>query len=336
MTVLPDQWPSDLLTALTERPQLPATLAARLGLHPDALADLAGQLRGLGVPLETSAHGYALRPGTPAPAALRAAGFPGAYRYLPQVASTQDELRRWADDAADPAPAGAALLAESQTAGRGRRGRVWQSAGGEADLSSPAAAGLTFSVLLAPLQLSRLPLLPLAAGVALRGACLSHLPAAAELTAGVPGLKWPNDLITPEGRKLAGTLLEAELRGGSVRRAVLGIGLNVAAAPGGAACLADLAPGRSWHRAELLAAILRALEHWLSAPDAEILDAWRAANLTLGRRVQVQTSGGPVSGRASALTGGGELQVVTDAGELLTIGAGDVALIGTLAAEAER
>ncbi|WP_237724735.1 biotin--[acetyl-CoA-carboxylase] ligase [Deinococcus alpinitundrae] len=331
MTVLPDQWSTALLAALTERPQLPATLAARLGLHPDNLAELADQLRELGVPLETSVHGHALRPGTPTPAALRAAGFSGAYRYQPQVGSTQDELRRWADDAQAPAPAGAALLAESQTAGRGRRGRVWQAA-----QAGPPGAGLTFSVLLAPLQLSRLPLLPLAAGVALREACLSYLATAAEPAAGVPGLKWPNDLITPQGRKLAGILLEAELRGGSVRRAVLGIGLNVTAAPGGAACLADLAPGRSWHRAELLAAILRALEHWLSAPDAEILDAWREANFTLGRWVQVQTSGGPVSGQAQALTGSGELQVVTDAGELLTIGAGDVALIGALAAEAPR
>ena len=167
--------------------------------------------------------------------------------------------------------------------------------------------------------------------MALREACLDFLPAAAQPL----GLKWPNDLITPEGRKLAGILLEAEVRGGSVRRAVLGIGLNVTAAPGGAACLADLAPGQSWHRAELLAAILRALAHWLSAPDAEILAAWRGANLTLGRRVQVQTSGGPVSGWASALTGSGELQVVTDAGELLVIGAGDVELIGALTAKPE-
>ncbi|UWX65695.1 biotin--[acetyl-CoA-carboxylase] ligase [Deinococcus rubellus] len=325
--------PDQLLAALTECPQLPATLAARLGLHPDKLADLALQLQALGVPLEHLVQGYALRPGTPTPAALRAAGFSGTYRYLPQVTSTQDELRRWADDPADPAPVGAALLAESQLAGRGRRGRVWQTAGGEDDPSSlKTAAGLTFSVLLAPQHLGRLPLLPLAAGVALREACLECLPAAAE----PPGLKWPNDLITEDGRKLAGILLEAEVRGGSVRRAVLGIGLNVTAAPPGAVGLADLAPGHVFRRAELLAAILRALGGWLSAPDAEILGGWRIANRTLGRRVQVQTSGGPVSGQAQRLTDSGELQVVTDAGKVLMIGAGDVELIGELAAGTER
>ena len=182
MTSQPAQLPDHLLAALTEHPQRPVALAAQLGVNLNELADLVGQLRRLGVPLEVSAHGYALRPGTPTPAALRSAGFSGAYRYLPQVASTQDELRRWADDPAAPAPAGAALLAESQLAGRGRRGRVWQSAGGEADPSQPedVAAGLTFSVLLAPRPLSRLALLPLAAGVALREACLEQLPAAAE------------------------------------------------------------------------------------------------------------------------------------------------------------
>ena len=97
---------------------------------------------------------------------------------------------------------------------------------------------LVFSVLLrgeegSGLTLPDLALMPLAAGVALH--------AAAALPAGV-GLKWPNDLLTRAGlprRKVAGVLLEAELRGEEARRAVLGIGVNVTAAPEGAAHLAE-------------------------------------------------------------------------------------------------
>lgn len=100
--------------------------------------------------------------------------------------------------------------------GRGRRGRAW----------TPVPGGLTFSVLLrgggedgqTPLTLPELALMPLAAGVAVQAAC------------GAGGLKWPNDLLAPDGRKLAGILLEADLRGEEARRAVLGIGLNVSGA----------------------------------------------------------------------------------------------------------
>ncbi|AWN24721.1 biotin--[acetyl-CoA-carboxylase] ligase [Deinococcus irradiatisoli] len=296
-----------------------AALAQPLSLSPGELQTLALEARQLGVPVESSGAGYALAAGTPTPAALRAEGFTGAYRYLAQVGSTQDEVRRWADDPHDPAPPGAAVLAETQLAGRGRRGRVWQPTPGQA---------LTFSVLLPAEVLSpdSLPLLPLAAGVALREACLGRLPPGTA----APGLKWPNDLLAPDGRKLAGILLEAELRGGSVRRAVLGIGLNVTSAPPGAACLADLAPGYPLNRAALLASLLRSLDLWCRVPGSEVRQAWQAANVTLGRDVQVQAAGGLVQGRACALTEWGELQVLTPQGQTLTIGAGDVELVGAL------
>ncbi len=319
--------PSQFIEVLSTGAYPAASLARQLSLSLSEVRALALEARQLGVPVECSGGSYQLASGTPTRTALRAAGFAGAYRYLPQVGSTQDELRRWADDPLSPAPAGAALLAESQRAGRGRRGRAWHPSDPNAAAPAPGQA-LTFSVLL-PAEVLRpdmLPLLPLAAGLALREACLEHLPPGAP----TPGLKWPNDLLTPDGRKLAGILLEAEFRGGAPRRAVLGIGLNVTAAPPGAACLADLAPGQQLSRAALLAALLRALETWCAAPGSEVRRAWQSENLTLGREVQVLTASGPVRGRAAALTERGELQLLTPKGQTLTIGAGDVELIGAL------
>lgn len=295
-----------LLALLDETPQSGAALAARLGVGRVSVHERAHALMDAGYPVTVTRRGYALAAGTPAPQFLKPLGaFGRAYRYLGTVASTQDEARAWLHDPEGPAPHGALLLAERQTAGRGRRGRGWLSAEGN----------LAFSLVLrAPTALPDLALLPLAAGVALREAC------------GVGGLKWPNDLITLDGRKLAGVLLEADLRGEELRGAVLGIGLNVRGAPPGAAHLSEFGEVT---RLELLRALLVSLERWLSAPSAEVLAAWRAGSLTLGRSVRVVTPQGVVEGTAHDLAPDGALLLSTPAGEV-RIGAGDVELIGQL------
>ena len=306
-----------LLPLLTETPQSGSMLAARLGVGRVSVSTLARHLQAQGYPVQVSRRGYALQAGTPAPWLMCLEG--RAFRYLGTVGSTQDELRAWAGDPLSPAPAGAVVLAERQTAGRGRRGRVWESQD-PAKLEAGNGRNLMFSVLL-PLQpdLNRLPLLPLAAGVAL-----------AQTTrrlAGVGGLKWPNDLLDSQGRKLAGILLEADLRGEEVVRAVLGVGLNVGSAPAGAACLHEFAPGL--RRGEVLLALLSALETWLAAPAEQILDAWRAHSVTLGQQVQVQTQTGTVSGTAQDIGPDGAL-LVQAADTLHRVTAGDVQLIGRL------
>ena len=293
-----------LLALLTETPQPGAALGARLGLGRVRVHELAHALQADGYPVTVTRRGYALAPGTPSEAALAPRGLFGrVYRYLGTVTSTQDEARRWLHDLTDPAHHGAVVLAERQTAGRGRRGRAWQS------------GGLTFSVVLRmPTALPDLALLPLAAGVALQQACP------------VGGLKWPNDLLAPDGRKLAGLLLEADLRGEELRGAVLGVGLNVNAAPEGAASLAEFGPVS---RAAVLREVLAALEVWLAASAEQVLSAWRAANITLGRTVRVATPGGEVTGTALDLAPDGALLVGTATGPV-RIGAGDVQLIGQL------
>lgn len=315
--------PDRLLALLTDAPQTGDALGARLGLGRVSVHTLARRLADTGVPVQVGRAGYSLPPGTPAPALTPRPGPLGlAMRYAGTVGSTQDEVRAWADDphapdSRGPAPHGAVVVAERQTQGRGRRGRPWTTTPGTLVFSvllrpGPGGPGLTGTGLTLP-DLARLPL---AAGVALHEAC------------GVGGLKWPNDLLAPDGRKLAGLLLEAELRGEEARRAVLGIGINVSGAPEGAAHLNEFRPGLT--RAGVLSAVLQRLHPWLLAPPEQVLDAWRAASVTLGRRVRVDTPQGPLEGTARDLDAHGSLIVDTARGPR-TVSAGDVQLVGALA-----
>ncbi len=299
-----------LLAYLSEAFTSGSVLARRLGLSRVAVWKQAHRLQAAGYPVEVvQRQGYRLRPGSPAPHLLRPrlrGRFGRAYRYLGRTTSTQDELRAWAEAGA---PEGAVVLAEQQTGGRGRRRRRWV---------SPAGAGLYFSVLLRPrLPLTELLRLSLAAGVAL-----------AE-TAEVGGLKWPNDLLAPDGRKLAGVLLEADLRGEDVRYLLLGIGLNVhkAPLPPEAACLEAYRPGL--RRVDLLATLLDRLEYWydrLAEADA-ICDAWRRHSYTLGQPVRIETAGDLIEGLAEDVEPSGALRVRLPDGTTQTVSAGDVALL---------
>ncbi|MER3536807.1 MAG: biotin--[acetyl-CoA-carboxylase] ligase, partial [Thermus sp.] len=271
-----------LLPLLTETFQSGEALARRLGVSRAAVHKEARRLRAEGYPVEVSREGYRLSPGAPAPHLL---SYPYPFHYLGRVDSTQDVLRGLARSGA---PEGSLVLAEVQEKGRGRRGRVW--------LSEPGKS-LTFSLLLKPsLPLSGLGLLPLLAGVALAEAV------------GVGGLKWPNDLLSPDGRKMAGVLLEAEVQGEEVAFALLGVGINVLSAPSGAAALAE------WgfaNRREVLARFLErffALYPLLFEPQA-LLDRWRERSLTLGRRVRVVTPKGLVEGVAEEVLPDGSLLV---------------------------
>ncbi|HUC27618.1 MAG TPA: biotin--[acetyl-CoA-carboxylase] ligase [Streptosporangiaceae bacterium] len=222
------------------------------------------------------------------------------------------------------AAAGTVLVAEEQTAGRGRLDRSWQSEPG---------ASLTFSVLLRP---SGVPAasrgwLPLLAGVA----TVSALRAQTSLPI---SLKWPNDVLASEpggetGGKLAGIL--AEQAGDGV---VVGIGLNVSATeaelPAGPATSLSLAGAANPDRQAILVALLTELERWYlrwsGGPhpgDAEACGL-RASYLqwcaTIGRDVRVEMPGGKtLTGRASDVDSVGRLLVTAGDGEH-AISAGDV------------
>jgi BirA family biotin operon repressor/biotin-[acetyl-CoA-carboxylase] ligase len=234
----------------------------------------------------------------------RLAGPLRAYRAVP---STQDVARAWADAGA---PEGAVVLADHQTAGRGRRGRRWTASPGR---------GLLFSVILRPPMLpARWPELALLAGCAVAEGI--------EEATGVPTrLRWPNDVLVA-GRKVAGILAEGTV--GATGVVVLGIGVNVGPPEGDwppelagrATAVAAHAPGAE--RAPLLAAILARLDAWyatwLAAGFEPVRAAWGRRGV-LGGRV---ASPGP-GGVAVAVAPGGGLVVRHDDGTTSVLTAGE-------------
>jgi BirA family transcriptional regulator, biotin operon repressor / biotin---[acetyl-CoA-carboxylase] ligase len=243
-----------------------------------------------------------------------------ALDVVPSTGSTNADLLA---RAADPgSPEGQVLVAEEQTAGRGRLGRSW---------SSVPGASLTFSVLLRPAAVpaARRGWLTLLTGVAVASAVRSVARVDAVL-------KWPNDVLAGD-RKLAGILAEQAPDGSAV---VIGTGLNVAAAPGnlpvsatGLAATSLRAEGATVSREDLLLGMLDEVERWYLAfradPDPErsgLLDAYRALCETLGRTVRVELpAGGVVTGVARDIDAEGRLLVIGDPGDSVTpVSAGDV------------
>ena len=192
---------------------------------------------------------------------------------LETVPSTQEVARRL--------PIGSVVVTDHQSAGRGRLDRRWEAPPGTA--------------LLASFVLPRHPLLSLAAGVAAAEACGPGV-----------GLKWPNDLMV-DGRKAGGILVEV-----SAGKAVVGIGINLSAAPPGAATV-------NQPRDALLENLRAALARWSVAEPAEVLMRWRELSVTLGQVVRVELPGRVIEGIATDVDDSGALIV---AGE--HVSAGDV------------
>jgi BirA family biotin operon repressor/biotin-[acetyl-CoA-carboxylase] ligase len=179
------------------------------------------------------------------------------------VTSTQDVARLL--------PIGSVVVADHQSAGRGRQDHRWETPPGTA--------------LLASFVMHPNPLLSLAAGIAAAEAC----------GAGVR-LKWPNDLLL-HGAKVGGILVES-----GPAKAICGIGINLTWAPEGAAMLNS--------KRDLLLSTLRVeLERWAAAGPDAVLARWRELSDTLGRRVRVELPGKVLEGTAEDIGPSGELIV---------------------------
>jgi BirA family transcriptional regulator, biotin operon repressor / biotin---[acetyl-CoA-carboxylase] ligase len=215
------------------------------------------------------------------------------------------------------APEGLVVVAEHQTAARGRLDRTWE---------TPPRSALLFSVLLRPVVPARSwPWLPLLTGYALGQALQGHGYDA--------GVKWPNDLLIGD-RKIAGILVErVETPDGPA--AVVGVGLNVLLGadelpvPTATSLLleGDATPDRTALLVDLLAALREAYDAWQAGgePGAERLRAsYAGACVTLGRDVRVELPGGGLLvGRATGIDPGGRLVVAGPDGDT-PVGAGDV------------
>jgi len=229
--------------------------------------------------------------------------------------ATVDSTNRAALDAAHAGePEGLVVVADHQSAGRGRLGRTWEAAPG---------SSLLLSVLLRPRRaVGELHLCTAAAALAMADAV--H-----DVAGFAPDLKWPNDLLA-DGRKLAGVLAEADLgSSGAVRAVVVGIGINVGAAAippdlASTATACDVVAGRAVDRRGLLDAFLVHLGPRLDTPDPELVADYRARLATIGARVRVERAAGSVEGIAVDVDDLGALVLEADSGETLTVSAGDV------------
>lgn len=237
-------------------------------------------------------------------------------RFAASVTSTNDEALDWA---AAGAPEGALVVAEHQSAGRGRRGRTW--------LAEPSTA-LLFSLVVRSDDARERGLLTTAAGVA----CVEMLEG---LTGAGVRLRWPNDVVVG-GRKLGGILAESRSTGGEPGPVVIGIGINVTwpdgRVPEGiadiAVALGDLLPGPP-DRAAVLAALVDAVAATVLAlrspggPEA-LIAAATAASEVLGSPVKVSFPDGThLEGTATRLHDDGALEVTSN-GPTVVVRAGDV------------
>lgn len=217
----------------------------------------------------------------------------------------------------------AVLVAEHQSAGRGRLGRTWE---------APIGSSLLSSTLIRPdLPSDRLQLVTMAVGVAASDAC--------DAVTGVrPRLKWPNDLVITAAdlgdRKVAGILAESIVREGTVAAVVVGMGLNVNWPTELPADLSAIATslnhhtGRAVDREDLLVAHLLGLEAILDQLGTEegrcrLLERYRQLSATLGRLVRVEMASETMVGTAVDVADDGHLLLDADS-EVVAITAGDV------------
>jgi BirA family biotin operon repressor/biotin-[acetyl-CoA-carboxylase] ligase len=227
-------------------------------------------------------------------------------RYVFSTPTTQGIAHQWAKE---EAPEGAFVLAEAQTSGKGRFGRVWH---------SPPYTGIWMSGVLRPsILLYQAPQLTLLASVAV-------CKAIQEVTSLPIGIKWPNDLYL-NGKKVCGILTEVKGDQDRIEYAVLGIGINVnlpqIQIPSdlrqkATSLMIEL--GTSIHRAKLICQIWKALEEYYLLYRAQgfepIRTLWEENANMLGERIVAMTPQGAIEGIALGLNSYGALRVQTETG----------------------
>ncbi|MBP5509283.1 MAG: biotin--[acetyl-CoA-carboxylase] ligase [Kiritimatiellae bacterium] len=225
-------------------------------------------------------------------------------RYCESTGSTNRDCEKLASEGASE---GVVVVAETQTAGRGRQTREW---------FSPKGVNLYFSLLLRPeVELSRAASLPLVAGLAVAEAIESVCPELA------PRIKWPNDILIAR-RKICGILCEMQAESARVLSIITGIGINVNLRTESLpdelrprATSLCMETGRCFDRADVLATILNRFEplytRWQSEGLAPLLPGIRERDLLCGTTVGIDRLGDIVTGIAAGIQEDGALRLQT-------------------------
>ena len=233
--------------------------------------------------------------------------------YREVVGSTMEEARKLAEDGR---PEGAIIVAEEQTAGRGRFKRQWV---------SPPGQNLSFSIVLRSSS-TQMPYVNMAASLAVAMTV-------EEFCRLKPCIKWPND-VRVNGRKIAGILIESAIERGEPAHVIVGIGLNVNLDPAASREIASTATslrremGRPVDRTAVMKVLLRRFDCLYAdvKQGRSLKDQWAASLETLGRTVRVRMQDRVMEGYASHVDERGNLVLVRQDGSLLTAVAGEVTL----------
>ena len=319
-----------ILSALRQTPNggiSGAALSAQLGISRAAIWARIQEMRRLGYEIEASPHtGYRLLcvpdvfHGDDLLARLAQPRVIGRQiRVFKETTSTNDVVEKMA---LDGVAEGVVVIAESQTKGRGRLSRRWESSAGK---------GLWLSVLLRP------SIAPQAATQITIGAAVSVVRAIRQVTGVEADIKWPND-VQVQGRKLCGILTELTAEVDRVRFLILGLGLNINQTPQDfpsevrkiATSLA-IESGEPVDRPNLAARLLEDLEHDYSrirrGDFEKVATEWERCCSTLGKSVRIQMGDRVIQGRAESLDAEGALILRTTHGNLERILGGDVTVL---------
>jgi BirA family transcriptional regulator, biotin operon repressor / biotin---[acetyl-CoA-carboxylase] ligase len=232
---------------------------------------------------------------------------------LPACGSTNDEAARLARAGASH---GTVVIAERQTNGRGRDGRVWE---------SPAGGLYMSAVLRPPMPIVDVPPMTLAIGI---GVC-----EAIRTTGAAAVLKWPNDVLV-DGRKLAGVLVEAQSQGNRLEAVIVGIGINLtnelpAAVSESAITLAEAA-GTTVDREPFVERLLAHVERWVdryvSVGIEPIIPAWQE-RMAVGLHARATINGASLTGCVAGLDADGALLLRDETGNVHRVRSGDVEVL---------
>lgn len=287
-------------------------MSRRLGCSRAAIWKHIQELRNSGYAIEARPRrGYRLqfRPDRLAPEELyyhlKTKKLGKTIRYFTSVPTTQNVAHQWAKEGA---PEGALVVAEEQTAGKGRLGNQWD---------SPPGQGIWMSLILRPeISIREASHFTLLTSLAVYQAIQPYSRLSVQI-------KWPNDLLI-DGKKVCGILTELKGEEDRIDYLIIGIGVNVNQPADWASEWTKPATslsqvwGKPIHRASLLVAILQQLEKYYDLYKQEgfapVKQAWEQITYLFGKRIIARTPNGKVEGVAACLNDDGALVLKTDTG----------------------